>query len=328
MQTSNSYEPEEFIDDTRLLQAIRRLDRISGFLSPLCPEGDSRPRVFSRLRHIKRVAFVADRLASRWEIDREPVLRIVWLHDINRWAFAHNSEKGYYDQSKDIARFFEDIAPGAVAVQELQELMLFHKKDMAAMTAHGKCALLADMLTGVIEDPMMIVAGLNVNPEIFAELDMYANPSEPAELERLHDLARIFRSDNDPSEFERAFDPLFESLAESAVRDLTDGSNEEAYHRIYEMARSVKERVLRPVVFPINNESVSHSSWIKKNIVDHLIQEIGATATSRYLLQIDEYELLHDCVDGKHSFAIDIKKLYADLGYVAREEPAIAFISD
>jgi hypothetical protein len=99
----------------KMFRAIRRLRGITGFVTTLHAPVDPRPLAFARYFHVQRVVRVAEWLWSRMESvgaapDRTAVLWLAWAHDLNRWPFAHNSEKGYFDQARDVARYMLESA--------------------------------------------------------------------------------------------------------------------------------------------------------------------------------------------------------------------------
>lgn len=149
-----------------LRRRIGRLRHITGFVTTYGQEIDPRLSVFARLWHVKRVVATADRLSGLAEsLDGDRIERLAWLHDLNRWPFAHNSEKGFFDQAANVREYFLSRSP-VIEPQDIDDLVGIHLKDPAVISAEARIVLFADSLTGVIEDPLFAVCGLNVHPRI------------------------------------------------------------------------------------------------------------------------------------------------------------------
>jgi hypothetical protein len=267
--------------------------------------------------------YTAKRLAGPLAADMTAVGRLVWLHDLNRWPFAHNSEKGFYDQSTEVVTFFRRYG-SAVSEPDLRDLESFHRKALGELSGAGKCALLADMLTGIVEDPMMAVIGINVHPRVIPEpilgaLGWTANTMAAD----LYELRREFRDMSLLSpvlaHFNQEFARRIDTFLDGDVMQSEAGLAE----RLYSIAKGIKETFLRPTIFPINNEAVCHSSWIKESIVKPFLSDEPEARTRLWIL--DEPAMLayaRELLGGDAA----VERIYPDLDYVERERKDIVFM--
>ena len=90
--------------------AVERLKAITGFVTTLHKADDPRPLAFARYYHVRRVVWVAEwlrlrRVSGTEQLDINTVRWLAWAHDLNRWPFAHNSEKGFFNQADDVSRY-------------------------------------------------------------------------------------------------------------------------------------------------------------------------------------------------------------------------------
>ena len=112
---SDQRDTSMLIPPAQLQRAAGRLAGVTGFLSTIHDALDDRASVFNRYFHVRRVVWTALWIAlANHRIGRTNKERVVWLawaHDLNRWPFAHNSERGVYpqlapfNQNNDIRRF-------------------------------------------------------------------------------------------------------------------------------------------------------------------------------------------------------------------------------
>jgi hypothetical protein len=325
METISSIQPDIFLRDKALISAALRLRHITGFVTTLSRSTDNRPAFFSRYNHVQRAAYVAADLASLLESDRFGATRLIWLHDLNRWPFAHNSEKGFFDQAANVESYFARFGE-AVSAEELADLSAFHRRALEELSEDGRCALLADFVTGVFEDPMMVVVGLNVSPKVIPSVVLEAlGWTDEAIGWELGRLRRGFSANRKLSSMVDEFNDVFKLRIGRFLDDRRGTSPEELARILFDMATTIKATFLRPIVFPINNEAVCHSNWIKRVIVEPFLR--AEPRASELLLEWDEQTLLERLASGWLELC-DIEPVFPDLDYVERERVDIAFLNE
>lgn len=285
------------VADKNVLNALQRLKGITGFATTLCREGDPRARVFNRYDHIQRMLWINQYFCGVTGVNSERANEIILLHDLNRWPFAQNSEKGYFDQSAHTASFLPALVPG-ISEETVCDVIMLHRKQPSGMGGAARPAYIADVIAGMIEDPLLLIAGLNVDPGIIPRrlIPLLGLDLSPAGTAALAALCETLNRQKDTASFSRRFQELFETLCMRFIdrHAASCDTMEELQASICRDTLAVKEEFLLPIVFPINNEKVCHGSWIKRRIIAPLIDAAGFDGASRYLLSVDEAELLED----------------------------------
>jgi hypothetical protein len=311
-----------------LRQRINRLKHITGFVTTYGDECDPRISIFARFWHVKRVVAVAERLCDLARpLDAGRVRRLAWIHDLNRWPFAHNSERGLFDQAANVGDYFSG-SPG-VSERDINDLVGIHAKDPGSLSDEARIVLFADSLAGVIEDPLFAIAGLNVHPRVI--------PDEVEEMMGFslrrgrwyaccRQLAVEFheRETPDIARFQAELDVLFRELIERfiVVHQVADLDGD--YPALFSIARKVKETFMRPIIFPLNNERVCHSAWLRGEVFPWYIDRSGGRVDR--LLEMDEPQFVAEITEAPDS-PFEPKNFLPDLRVVRREIPAMAFIS-
>ncbi|GAB3897634.1 hypothetical protein [Microbispora bryophytorum] len=311
----------------RLRRRVSRLRHITGFVTTFGEDSDPRIGVFARIWHVARVASVARFLAEESNgVDPARVGRLAWIHDLNRWPFAHNSERGNFDQSLNVADYFTRLD---VPRQDISDLEGIHRKDLYSLTPEGRVVLFADALTGIVEDLLMAVTGLNVHPRLIpAEVDALLGFSLKQDpwLSRCHALADCFHRSLSPDVeyFQEAMGDLFEQLITMFVSRHKVHDVEHDYPVVYNIAYTVKETFTRRVIFPINNERVCHSSWLRESVFPWYFRTAGGDVG--HLLEIDEPQFVQAVTTMPGSpFTPD--EFIPDIDIVKREIPQLAFVN-
>jgi hypothetical protein len=310
-----------------LRRRIARLRYITGFVTAYGDECDPRISIFARFWHVKRVADVARRLGRlAGPLDARRVERLAWIHDLNRWPFAHNSERGLFDQAANVNDYFAGV-PG-VSEQDIQDLMGIHAKDPTRLSDEARIVLFADSLAGIIEDPLLAIAGLNVHPRFIPEEVegmLGFSLRDGRRFDSCRELALEFhgRRVTQVGRFETRMHSLFYELVEEFLsvhkaKDL-DGD----YPALFSTARRVKETFMRPIIFPLNNERVCHSTWLRREVFPWYIHRAGGQVGR--LLEIDEREFVAEVTEAPDS-PFEPGQFLPDLGVVSRELPSMAFI--
>ncbi|MEV0648951.1 HD domain-containing protein [Phytomonospora sp. NPDC050363] len=306
---------------------LDRLGNITGFVTVYGQEHDPRTRVFAREGHVRRVAGVAARLSVlAGDVDAEQVRILAWIHDLNRWPFAHNSEKGRFDQVANIGAYFA-LAPG-IGRGQVQDLRAIHRKDASTASDEGRVVLLADTLTGMVEDLLLVVAGLNVHPRIITpEVEKLLSLSLRAggRLAALRRLTGLLHGRERRVElFEVEFDQVFGSLIQDFLREKGVDSLWPAYGELIAVPKLVKETFTRPVVFPLNNDRVCHSGWLRGSVVPWYLNRTPDAAER--LLRIDERQFVEE-VTAAEDTPFAPEQFRPDIDCVRRDTPAMAFLS-
>lgn len=311
-----------------LQRRIGRLRHITGFVTTYGQAVDPRLSVFARLWHVKRVVSTADRLRGLTaSLDGARIERLAWLHDLNRWPFAHNSEKGLFDQAANVREYFLGRS-SAVESQDMDDLVGIHLKDPEVISPEARIVLFADSLTGVIEDPLFAVCGLNVHPRIIPQSvsDMlgYSLLADPW-YASCFQLAEEFHRAEHPAvdDFQQQFHALFDALFDEFLNVHRIDSLDEGQEVLFAIARTVKETFMRPVIFPLNNEKVCHSSWLRNEVMPWFLTHVPDGR--QRLLEIDEDGFV-ELVTQVGGSPFSAREFLPDLGYVRREAPEMAFI--
>lgn len=321
-----------FLPPANMREHAERMHRITGFVTTLCSDSDKRPLVFSRYFHVRRVVWTATviaerRIAAGTKVDLEKVQWLSWAHDLNRWPFAHNSEKGLFDQGANVATFFP--ASGLTKAPEiLKDLRSIIDKHPDRLSNEGAIVLLADILTGFIEDPLWITTALDLHPsfvpdDVGSYLCMPLNQNEV--MQELFELNQLFENATAVEPFETEFDKLFcrfmrdfleqRKLAES----LPFGKPEFEQWRLH-----IKEDFMRKKIFAYNNEKISKGSSIRKKIVDPLYKALGDAAIPT-LTTVDEPAAILMAQQFEIISPDDLASFVPSLDYVERYEPSMSF---
>lgn len=287
-----------------LERASGRMFDITGFVSILPTPTDQRSVVFARYFHVRRVAWTAQlicNLASdRASICTESVDWLAWSHDLNRWPFAHNSEKGDFDQGRDIARFMRSEGLNA-SDDSLVQLECIIDKRYKDLGTEGRIVLLADIVTGFLEDPLWLLTALNVSPKVIppSVANHLGLPlGDKGFLRKTFDLLQSFKPGLEPSEFLAGFDEAFASLMEPyLVRNQWASPSIFEDHSFSETRTMIKEDFMRSVVFPYNNLKISHGQEIKDNLAKPLIAILRKENAIDELTRITDAQCLELAVD-------------------------------
>ncbi|WP_460846469.1 hypothetical protein [Phytohabitans suffuscus] len=218
---------------------------------------------------------MARRLAERQPgVDVERVARLCRHHDLNRWPFAHNSELGRFDQAGNTRVFTKSLLDARLSDEDFADLEGVHHKRIDELSPEGRIVLGADAITGVVEDPLLLVTGLNVRPDFIPDpvsralgFTLRAEPWRG----RARRLAKEFHGSGtpDPLAFRAEFARLFRDLMGQVLE------REARPERLLDLASSVKTRFIRPHVFPINNDLVCRSSWIRGEVMPRYLARFG-----------------------------------------------------
>jgi hypothetical protein len=313
-----AFQGQKYSDSVRA--AVERLRNITGFVTTLVVPGDPRASVFDRHSHVGRVLRVNRRLCELQGFAPLVPEQLVVLHDLNRWPFAHNAERGRFDQAGNTPEFLRSLGyDGADPV--IRDLAAFHQKDLVAMRKDARVALLADMLTGLVEDPMMAICGLNIVPEIMPralQLRLYRDTIDEVSGRILSDVAAALHLDRDPDAFRQgfieAFDRLLNRFLEVNWESVAHSVDAFTQH-LFGISNAMKEQFLRPVIFPINNELVCHSETIRDSFIDPLITSLGNGPATELLLDLDEPGFVEYVIVSNVLGEVDTSPLYPSLEF-------------
>lgn len=307
-------------DDTRIQKALERLKGITGFVTTLCLENDNRSVVFNRYNHVQRVLWTNQYLCKRIGVDSAQSDEIIILHDLNRWPFAQNSERGHFNQADNVPAYLHALNP-SLSKEIITDVALLHKKQMHAMRQESRYAYVSDVIAGIIEDPLMLIAGLNVSPEIIPDsfVDILELDLSKEGVAALREICEALNQNQDVGKFNELFQGLFEVQCKRFIEKciVAQDTLENLLDVICEGASIIKTEFLRPIVFPINNESVCHGNWIRKHVIEKLIDDMGFDVANHYLLSIDETKLLEDILAKGYILDKDMLNVYPYLDYTS-----------
>lgn len=333
----------DMIDDPpeEMRSRTDRLRSITGFVTTLHEMSDARPEVFGRYYHVRRVTWLASWLASRAENrDVQPngarVMWLAWAHDLNRWPFAHNSEKGNFDQAADVGRYVRSTSLTAARerlgyhddLEMLADLEGIIAKRVPGLSPEAEIVLLADIVAGLIEDPLLAVTGIDIRPAIIpADMcrELTFPMDQPEFRERLYRLNLLLYESRDTSSYVREFDALFRRCAISFVlaHSLT-GQRALDRTSFGALRARVKEGLLRSILFPYNNEKISHGSKIRNELIDPLRRILGNDAI-RAFTTITEDELVRMATENGLIGPEGYRDYIPDLDYLMNHEPENSF---
>jgi hypothetical protein len=316
---------------SELRTAVQRLRKITGFLTTLHSPNDRRPLFFSRYYHVRRVSWTAhwlmkQRINARHIVDKQRANWLVWAHDLNRWPFAHNSEKNEkrpFNQAADIPRYFSKH--GITASPDLlAELSGILDEQAQRLSVEGRIVLLADMVSGFLEDPLMAIIGLDLRPEIVPQdiAEVLLLPIEnPAFQDRLLRLNKRLHIERDGGAAVAQFDALFQECVTRFLIAYQLRENDDLGTNWFEeLHKLVKDRFLRPQLFPYNNEKVGHGSLINEKLIIPLEDQF-----IEMLTEWDEPEFIEFAVEKGMITTEDLPCFLPDLDYISREEPEKSF---
>ncbi|MFM8445397.1 MAG: hypothetical protein ACKN9W_18920 [Methylococcus sp.] len=306
--------------------------RITGFVTALCSETDQRPLAFARFYHVRRVAWTCSLLCDQRSLlglndDLEKVRWLAWAHDLNRWPFAHNSEKGLFDQAADIPRYLadRDIAISDELTRDLQGII---NKDHTQLSSEGRIVLLADIITGFVEDPLWTVTALDLRPSFIPDTiaEYLCLQLKRRELQqKLLDLNRLFDATRSVVPFEARFDSLFQETMEAFVSNHKLAEQIPLGEPLFENWRlRVKEDFMRERIFHYNNEMISKGPLLRSQLIEPLCLKLGDTA-AQVLTAIDEPETLATCVRLGVIDGAETDRFLPELDYVRVHEPERSF---
>jgi len=303
-----------------LSEAARRLRTITGFITVQPNGGDVRTLAFSRYDHVARVASLALATNNDRSVPRSEVILISWLHDINRWPFAHNAEGDRFDQPGDIERF----VAGRLPLRSVRQAAGVAGKNLPVLDKAARVVLLADMVTGFVEDTLFAVTGLGLSPSELPgqTLDLLRMPVGDSdfleELVYLHDLLNLKL---DVPGYIRNFNSLVHraSLRFLAEHDFTD-------HRALEddnfwiVRTALRNEYLPVYIFPLNNEKVCHGTLIRRALVDPVLCRLGEAGQSN-LTRWSEADFVAYALKEKLITEDTIFTVAPTLDYIQRFEP-------
>lgn len=261
-----------------LTAAANRLRGITGFVTVHPNGGDPRTLAFSRYEHVTRVTSLALSLSEDRGLPREEVLLLSWLHDINRWPFSHNSERGNFDPASDIERFIA----GRLPARTVDQAAGIAQKRVSDLNQAARVVLLSDIATGFFEDTLFTITGLNLSPSELPDdaLDLLRLPvGDYSFLEELEHLCVLLHQELDVPRYTRDFNSLVFRSTRKFLADHSflnfDPLGDERFWNIQSVLRS---DYLEQEIFPLNNEKVCHGGMIRQVLIDPIISRIGVEA--------------------------------------------------
>jgi hypothetical protein len=326
-------------DDTKYLtipkdiqNPIDRMFRITGFVTVLCPPLDERPLAFARFYHVRRVAWTAgfilkSRIANDEGIDIDKLFWLAWAHDLNRWPFAHNSEKSLFDQAEDVPRYFDEnkifVKPGLI-----NDLKGIINKDHVGLSKEARIVLLADIITGFIEDPIWATTALDLLPSFIPDqVNNYLclNVERLEFQRRLLELNNLFYKTRSVEPFESKFDLIFKEIATRYILTRNIANSLPLEETEFQHWRQIiKENFMRNELFLYNNEKISHGSLLFNEIILPLSKKLGSSMSS-ILTSIDEPQLVKMALELKIISDEDNTKYLPTLDFVEKYEPQNSF---
>ncbi|MGK5692582.1 HD domain-containing protein [Streptomyces sp. URMC 128] len=310
---------------TWLTYAAKRLRSITGFVTVHPNGGDPRTLAFSRYEHVTRVASLALSLGEERSLPRSEVLLFSWLHDINRWPFAHNAEKGHFDQADDIERF----TAGRLSAETVRQAADIARKRVPGLNQAARAVLLADIVTGFFEDTLFTITGLNLSPSELPDdaLELLRLPvGDYAFLEELQYLYVLLNQEADVARYVRNFNSL---VFRSTRKFLSDhdflSSDPLESERFWNVRTALRSEYLEDYIFPLNNEKVCHGEMIRRVLVDPVVSRLGENAQA-CLTRWTEVDMVAYVLRERLVAEETVTELKPTLDYVRRFEPSRCFM--
>jgi hypothetical protein len=253
------------------------------------------------------------------------VLLFSWLHDINRWPFAHNAERGNFDGADDMERFIEGRLPEATVSQAAD----IARKRVSDLSQAARAVLLADIVTGFFEDTFFTVTGLNLSPSELPDdaLDMLRLPTgDYVFLEELQHLYLLLNQESDVARYTRDFNSLvFKSarkfLAEHNFLNVDPLESD----RFWSIRSALRQDYLERYIFPLNNEKVCHGEMIRRVLVDPVVSQLGGNAEAA-LTRWTEIDMVAYVLREGLVAEETVSALEPRLDYISSIEPGRCFI--
>ncbi|MZF84276.1 HD domain-containing protein [Streptomyces sp. SID5643] len=310
---------------TWLTCAAKRLRTITGFVTVHPNGGDPRTLTFSRYEHVARVASLALLVGEKRRLPRSEVLLFSWLHDINRWPFAHNAERDHFDGADDMERFIEGRLPEATVSQAAD----IARKRVSELSPAARAVLLADIVTGFFEDTLFAVTGLNLSPSELPDgaLDMLRLPvGDYAFLEELHHLYLLLNREADVAGYTRDLNSLVFRSARKFLSEHDFLNTDPLENERFRSIRSVlRQSYLEQYIFPLNNEKVCHGEMIRRVLVDPVVSRLGGNADG-CLTQWTEVDMIAYVLREGLVAQETVRALEPRLDYISDVEPARCFV--
>jgi hypothetical protein len=322
--------------DDRGLAAIGRMKHITGMLTPVGPPGDERSAFFSRYFHVRRVVTVALGIAAKigragGDVQEYRVRTLAWMHDLNRWPFAHDGEKGLYDQGADLAAYFQDrgIDLDARDLDDLRHIV--DRIESGNMTREGLVVLAADRATGVTEDILLAITALGLAPELVPNTvaeQIGLSLHDPSFRRCLWAMRLTFRDRRPGMIYIGDLDRVVTGHAINFISKFClDWAKFELDAAFSREIRKIKDQFLVPTLFPLVNDQIGHGSFLRERIVWPLIDQIGEDFR-RALTTIDDEQAVQIAVNHGLICPDERKQVYPDFDYIERERPESCFRPD
>ena len=318
-----------------LSRAAQRMFGVTGFVSVLTEPGDNRTQVFCRYYHVRRVAWLSHCIAQVHRDgpgDLNVLNWFAWAHDLNRWPFAHNSERGLFDQAADIPRYLQAESIGA-PTEWIDQLVAIVNKEYNFLGREASIVLLADMVTGFLEDPIWLMAALNISPAVVPDevAEYLGLPiGDPTFLAEMLTTLQSFQPDVRASDFVTSFDQIFAQLAQDFVNrqlltaDCCDAS-EILHSAPFQRSRElIKEQFMRGVIFPYNNVKISKGPTLKTNVILPLIKRLPPDLATP-MTRMTDASLIQEALKLSIISEANLKLLRPNLEYMEQEEPENSF---
>ena len=234
-----------------------RLRRITGFVTTLTKDEDTRALAFARFYHVRRVVWTSRWISRRLEgVDFHVVNDLSWAHDLNRWPFAHNSEKDRYNQASDLIRYFASRSID-LSERSLIDLRGIIDKDFTELSLEGKIVLLSDMLTGFVEEPLWMVTALDLRPDLIPpSVSAYlCLDFEGIDFPAIAAAASCFRSAESHEPFVFLFDELFLCYMTRFLETRRPSPHDIVSAEFAATRHMIKDEFMRKIIFPYNKEN-------------------------------------------------------------------------
>jgi HD domain-containing protein len=311
---------------TWLTYATKRLRSITGFVTVYPNGGDSRTIAFSRYDHVVRVASLALSLGEERRLPQSEVLLFAWLHDINRWPFAHNAERDRFDHARDLERF----VAGRMSPTTVRQASDIARKYIPDLNHAARAVLLADIVTGFFEDTIFTITGLNLSPSRLPDeaLDLLRLPvGDLAFLEELQYLYLLLNQETDVEGYTRNFNSL---VFRSTRRFLSDhhflNTDPLENERFASIRSALRSDYLERQVFPLNNEKVSHGELIRQVFVDPVIGRLGREEAAANFTRWTEIDVVAFVLRERLATTETVRALIPALDYIRDFEPTHCFM--
>jgi len=211
---------------------------------------------------------------------------------------------------------------------DITDLQSIASHSIDGLSLEGEIVLIADKLTGLLEDPLIAITGLRITPAFVP--DDIANrlvlPFDDLNYRRcLFEVSDCFYRSHDVDRFMSDFDTLFHDAVRRFDKVYGLGNIELTTNSWFgKLVYHIKSNFLKLKLFAYNNEKVSRGSKLRGELIKPLLEVLGDNAPY-VLTTINEEELLDLAIQKGVIQAGSISQYLPNIDYISNSEPELYF---